>query len=121
MLKIDFSDSLDPSIYHVVARDIIAAIDTGAEFCVIDIGLATTFGLKKFESLKTHTAIGNAELFAYRGQIIVDSLYKMQVRFVGADLSGAVHQIVLGMDALRWFDIRISKKTGTVLLQWVGQ
>jgi hypothetical protein len=122
MLKVGFSDSLDPNRRHIVANDIVASVDTGAEMCAIDDSFARSSRLSPDPNdvLKTHTATGVATLPVYRGQVIIDSK-TIQLRFVGADFAGAVHKITLGMDALRFFDLHLSRRVGTVSLQFVPE
>lgn len=122
MLKVGFSDSLDPNRRHVVAKDITASVDTGAETCAIDDSFAKSLRLSRDpdDAIKTHTATGVAILPMYRGQVIVDSK-TIQLRFVAAHFEGAVHKITLGMDALRFFDLHLSRQTGTVSLRFLPE
>ncbi len=121
MLKVGLSNSVYPNPIKVLAADILAVIDTGADACYIDSTLAEQHNLEEVGSLYTHGG-GHARLAkAYRALILLDGNIQLDMIMPSQDFQTAQvpHRFLIGMEALRCFDLSICRAQGRVRLEWV--
>lgn len=104
--------------------DVVALIDTGADVCYIDNELAKKTGLVPVDRLKAFTGTGSKESLLFKCVFLIKDQPKdnrLVMATVGADLAsnGMNHRILLGMEALRHFDLRISRSKQAIEMTWV--
>jgi len=122
MVEVSFSDSRYPALPNVVATNLTALIDTGADFCRIDTELAKRTRLTAHNKLPSISAGGTNIVDVFRGQIILGDGTILDVDLCEAPLrsAGCQYDFLLGMEALRFFDLTISRKENRITLQFVG-
>ena len=103
--------------------DVLALIDTGADVCYIDNELAKKIGLVPVNRLKAFTGTGSKESLLFKCTFLINDQPKdsrLTMATVGADLAsnGMNHRVLLGMEALGHFDLRISRSKQLVELAW---
>jgi hypothetical protein len=109
----------------VVASGLVGLIDTGSDLCCVDTALAKRLGLPKGEAINS-VAAGNAG---------VTDTYSAQFYFPEANLvfhaptmparsfreAGMLFDIILGMDFLSCFEIRIRAEGNVAEMDYIGR
>ncbi len=125
MLMVALSDSTNPNRVNVVATDVRALIDTGADVCYIDNQLAEMFRLKQRGTVSTFTGTGSAVNPRYECQVLLPDDSKptlLHTIMVGADLqsNGFEHRLLIGMEGLQHFEMKMRRSSGRFSLEWVS-
>jgi predicted aspartyl protease len=122
MLKVSLSDSTVPTIVNIIATDLLALVDTGADVCYIDTSLATQHNMQSRNTLSAISSGGSTNASVYIGQIILEGRTNLQMAMVGIDLRarGFRHRFLIGMEALRYFEMTMRRQSGSFSLLWVG-
>ena len=108
------------SVASLVATDLVAVIDTGAQNSAIDTQLAERLHLKKSRqgTLLLHGDPQPAQGYSF---IVYFNQNKKAYSLEGPSKSfratGASFDLILGWDFLQHYTLQISKKAGTVVLQ----
>jgi len=123
MLTVSLSDSTDHSKINIVATDLLALADTGADVCYVDIALAERFNLKRAGNNTSFSAAGSVNVPVYLGAIILQDNTKLYMAMVGSDLqkNGFRHQFLIGMEGLRYFKIVMKRSSEEFSLLWAAQ
>jgi|ERR1043165_7102366 predicted aspartyl protease len=112
---------LDP---RSIKTDLTALVDTGADGCVIDKAIAESLGLKRLPSREISRTGIKAETTIYDGLLVLmDINYVLAGELPAVPLrdNGLAFDAILGMDLLRRFDVRISRKDDIVSLRYLGE
>jgi predicted aspartyl protease len=120
---VSISDSVDPKAVHIVESGLVALIDTGADFCCIDKKLADKYpSLVVFRDHQAqHGATGQSDSKIYNLQIIFGGVrLQMYASTAALRSDGMLCDLLLGMEAIRLFDLNINRAEGLVRLIWVG-
>jgi hypothetical protein len=104
-------------------NDVVALIDTGSEACWIDHQLIKKYGLVQQGSIPAYTPTGATTNGVYRCHFIIPDLPRNKsivMLTIGGDFSasGMNHRMLLGLDALRFFDFRLLRNPDIVELKW---
>jgi predicted aspartyl protease len=120
MLRASLSNSVDPAKVNIVATDLLALVDTGADACFIDDRLAQQFGLPVRRQIEIVTGTGKATASVYRGQIVLQDDTKLSMAMVGSNFeqNGFRHRLLIGMEGLRFFELRMHRPSHQFSLQW---
>jgi hypothetical protein len=107
----------------ILANDVLALIDTGSDVCYIDNELAKKSGLLPKGSTTTSTGTGSKENPVYACVFLIkdrptNAVLRMATPGMDLSSNGMNHRILLGMEALRNFDLRISQSQQLVELNW---
>jgi hypothetical protein len=107
----------------ILANDVLALIDTGSDVCYIDNELAKKSGLLPKGSSTTSTGTGSKENPVYACVFLIkdrptNAVLRMATPGMDLSSNGMNHRILLGMEALRNFDLRISQSQQLVELNW---
>jgi Aspartyl protease len=107
----------------ILANDVLALIDTGSDVCYIDNELAKKSGLLPKGSTTTSTGTGSKENPVYACVFLIkdrptNAVLRMATPGMDLSSNGLNHRILLGMEALRNFDLRISQSQQLVELNW---
>jgi hypothetical protein len=107
----------------ILANDVLALIDTGSDVCYIDNELAKKSGLLPKGSTMTSTGTGSKENPVYGCVFLIkdrptNAILRMATPGMDLASNGLNHRILLGMEALRNFDLRISQSQQLVELNW---
>jgi predicted aspartyl protease len=120
---VSISDSVDPKVANVVESGLVALIDTGSDLCCIDKKLAEKYpSLVVFKDHQAqHGATGQGDSKIYNLQIIFGSVWlQMYASTAALRSDGMLCDLLLGMQAIRFFDLNINRADGLVRLIWVG-
>jgi hypothetical protein len=125
MLTVSLSDSIEPNKMNIVATELLALVDTGADACYIDIQLAQQFHLKQYGTLSSFSAAGQVDVPRYEGQIILADNIRptiLHMIMVGADLqrNGFRHRFLIGMEGLQSFEMILRRRSERFSLEWVS-
>lgn len=121
MIRVSISDATSNDREHILDDDIVALIDTGADLCRIDETLIAKY--KTFQSLGTTTSsspTGSLTTNVYLVQIIIDG-HRLLMQCPEAPLNrfeGAFYGLLLGMDAIQYFDLSVNRASPLVTLSW---
>ena len=110
---------------RAIKTDLTGLVDTGADGCIIDKAIAESLGLTRLQQshvlsrtgLKSATAVYDGLL------VLMDINYVLAGELPAVPLreSGVSFDAILGMDLLRRFDVRISRKDDLVSLRYLGE
>ncbi len=117
----DATDAINDDTEHVVDDDVLALIDTGADLCRIDEHIVEKYPLKRVGTTETASPTGKAVFKVYLVQIILDGrrliMYCPAVPLRRHE--GAIYDLLLGMDAIRHFDLSVCRARVSVTLSWI--
>lgn len=108
----------------VAEANLVGLIDTGSDFCRIDSSLAKRVGLTKSGEIESYAADGlKTKTDVFYGQLYFP---EAQLTFDASMPSGPFREaenfdVILGMDFLRLFYVRILVRADLVDLEFVGQ
>jgi hypothetical protein len=115
---VSVSDSTDPNRPNIIENNLVALIDTGSDYCRIDANLAAKHSsLTQIGTMNALGATGPGAEKIFSLQIIFG-----QVRFQSACATavlrsgGSLFDLLLGMDAIRFFDLNIVRSRHLVTL-----
>jgi predicted aspartyl protease len=125
MIKFSLSRAILPEDEHIVARDLVALIDTGSDLCRIDEQVAEKHNLYRTRSLvKARNEGRDYTNETFLCQIIFDDFTKLHLICAAFKLrgeGGAAFDFLLGMDAIRHFDLSVVRSEEKVTLRYLGQ
>jgi hypothetical protein len=118
------SDSTDPNIAHIVDDSVLAIVDTGSTGCCIDQSYVMKRATFKDTGQRVPTTGSTGSIIApvYNLQIIVDE-HTLQMDCIAIPLRSADNpcDLLFGMDAIRFFDLSVSRQRNWISLSWIQQ
>jgi hypothetical protein len=121
MIRVSLSDTIHNETQHIVDDDVLALIDTGSDLCRIDEEMANKYSFKTIGITQTVTPTGRGIFKVYLVQMILDGhsllLYCPAVPL--RRYEGAIYDMLLGMDVIRYFDLTVSREQSLVTLSWI--
>jgi hypothetical protein len=125
MIKFSLSNAILPEDEHIVARDLVALIDTGSDLCRIDERLAETHNLYRTRSIiKSRNEGRDYTNSSFACQIILEDSTKLHLICAAFNLrgdGGAAFDFLFGMDAIRHFDLSVVRSEEKVTLRYLGE
>jgi hypothetical protein len=122
MVRVSLSDSIDLNVQNVVNDDIVALVDTGSDYCRIDVEFVKKYpNLKQLGEMKAASPTGTAIEKMYAAQIIIDG-HPVPTICLSAPLREVGNQfdLLLGMDVIRHFELSVIRSHPLVTLSWVA-
>jgi hypothetical protein len=119
MIKVSLGDATGDK--PNIVQDAVALVDTGSDFCRIDDDIV---GANRFTQVGEITSKHENVTFTrktYIVQIIIDG-HCLPLICAGFPIhsSGSVFDVLLGMDAIRLFDLSVNRSQHRVSLTWTG-
>ena len=125
MIKFSLSSAILPEDEHIVARDLVALIDTGSDLCRIDEKLAEAHNLYRTRSLVKSKNEGHDYINrSFACQVILEDSTKLHLICAAFNLrgeGGAAFDFLFGMDAIRHFDLSVVRSEEKVTLRYLGE
>jgi predicted aspartyl protease len=125
MIRFSLSNAVLPEDEHIVAQDLVALIDTGSDYCRIDERIAETHNLYRTRNLIRARNDGKEYLNqTFLCQVILQDLTKLHLICAAFKLrgdGGAAFDFLLGMDAIRQFDLSVIRSEERVTLRYLGK
>ena len=107
----------------ILAAGLVGLIDTGADFCRIDVNVAEKYKLTKTQPILSVTAGGSVSTEVFSGQLYFPAInFTFEANRMPASKfteGRALFDIILGMDFLSRFDLRVRAKDNIVELELV--
>jgi len=125
MIRVSLSDAVNVNAQHIVEYDVSALIDTAADYCVIDRDMIDRH--KTFVGRGTGFSLGPTGFSTnefYSVQVVLNNEVNnvaLQMSCPAADLrrTGYLVDLILGMDALRFFELSLLPREGRVTMSWI--
>jgi hypothetical protein len=125
MIKFSLSSAILPEDEHIVARDLVALIDTGSDLCRIDNRLAETYHLFPAGAIiKARNEGKDYVSQSFVCQVILEDSTKLHLICAALNLrgdGGAAFDFLFGMDAIRRFDLSVVRSEERVTLRYLGE
>jgi hypothetical protein len=121
MIRVSLSNATNNEAEHIVDDDVLALIDTGSDLCRIDDEMVNKYQFKPIGTTQTVTPTGRGAFKVYLVQMILDR-HRLMLYCPAVPLrryEGAIYDILLGMDAIRYFDLTVSRVQSLVTLSWI--
>jgi hypothetical protein len=125
MIRFSLSNATHPSQCNIVETDLTALIDTGSDLSRIDDGLAVKHNLHQLGQMSAVSGGLSSTVNLYSLQITLSDLprshlLQLQCPSVQLRSSGAPYDFLLGMDAVRFFELLVVRSRQIVNLRWAG-
>ena len=119
MIKFSLSDATSLESENIVARDLVALIDTGSDYCRIDQAIVASHSLSVIGEARSKSVGQETIVKTYNCQIILGEDIKLQLMCGSTVLreSGAAFDLILGMDAIRFFELTVNRSAPLVTLR----
>ena len=121
MIRISLSDATHNGTEHIVDNDVLALIDTGSDLCRIDEEMINKYSFEPVGTTQTVTPTGRGTFKVYLVQIVLDG-HRLILYCPAVPLrryEGAIYDMLLGMDVIRYFDLTVSRAQSLVTLSWI--
>ena len=122
LLGVSISDAIDNQRPHVIKRDLVTLVDTGADLCRVDTALAASLpSLTYLGTMDQASGNGTAKQKLYKFQILIEDVC-LPVFCLTSSLrsAGSLFDLSVGMEVIRHFDLIVSRSRDQVSLEWIG-
>jgi len=119
MIKVSLGDG--PGDTPNIVRDAVALVDTGSDFCRIDDDIIGSHPFRQVGEMTSKHENVTFTRKTYIVQIIIDGhCLPLICSAFPIHSSGSVFDVLLGMDAIRLFDLSLNRSQHRVTLTWTG-
>lgn len=119
MIKFSLSNATSLNTENIIARDLVALIDTGSDYCRIDDRIVAEHDFRVIGEARSKSVGQETIVKTYNCQVILSDDIKLQLMCGSTVLraSGASFDLILGMDAIRFFELTVNRSVPLVTLR----